>query len=116
MYDKKLPYRYAMKARELGEKDQDFAGSVKVDAISASLSLPLNTGRGVASYLHRIGWAVTSFANEPPTLTLTPKGYEEIEKLLWPTWLRWLDKNLSIAISVLAVLISAASFFVSLLR
>lgn len=96
-------------------------GWVDIEPIGEACSLTQQDSFHLATYLESLGWAVVKFTN-PPKLLLTPKGHEEIAKLKWPKWKRWLKENeWSIAICsglscIAAVVIAIIALVISIVK
>jgi hypothetical protein len=73
-------------------------------------------GRSVADYLRRNEWVRCDFGASPPILTITPQGFDEIDRLKWPSWGRWLHKNTPVAAFFLSALALLVSILIAILR
>jgi hypothetical protein len=91
-YDKKLLERYAMQAAKMSQEANSFAGSVNINDLGNALGLAQKDSFALADYLKSLNW-VTISSDSGPMLTITPKGFEEIAKLHWPLWKKWLDRH-----------------------
>ncbi len=107
-YDKVQVEAFAMRAEETSRISGHLGWAVNIHEVGEALGMNADEARNVAVYLQEADWAKCNFSNEP-LLVLTPKGREEIAKLRWHPWRRWLHKNISIALSVIAVAISLAA-------
>jgi hypothetical protein len=92
MYDKKMLHDFALKMERINKQSENFVGEINIDEVAKQLGMSQRLGREVASYLHKLGWVIPHFGTSA-TLIITPKGFEELEKLNEPVWQRWLDRH-----------------------
>lgn len=105
LYDEQLLERYAMQAEQMTKEVGEPLRGIQIDDVSKALSLSINDGREIASFMQDLGWARCNYGPASPRLTLTPLGYREIAKLKRPRWRRWIDKH-TILVSVVASVVA----------
>lgn len=118
LYSKKRFEQYAMKVEETSQTDNRFW--VDVDELAKQLE-PLgftaHDCHFFAALLEDEGWAKLQFLQVGKTrMKLTLQGYREIEKLhKQSAFRRWAGKNAALMVSMVAIVVSLASFAVALL-
>src|SRR5436305_2042468 len=87
--------RYAVQTELESQKTDAFAnpaGGVNINAVGAALGYGPEESQQLAWFMNQEGW-VNITSSDPPTMTLTARGYREIAKLRWPKWRRWIDQH-----------------------
>jgi hypothetical protein len=92
-YNQERFERFAMQAETMEQKQGPSITGIKVDDAGTALGYSRDESREIARQLHDEEWAIVDFGGGEPTLKLTRKGYQEIAKLHWPAWKKWLDRH-----------------------
>lgn len=97
--------RYAMRVEELSQQEKKW---LDVDKVGADLGLTTHDSRLLADLLADEGWVTLIYTDigGPPKLRMVKRGFDEVAKLRWPTWRRWLDKHPSVKTGVVAAVVS----------
>ena len=99
--------RFAMRVEAMSQQGEKW---VDVDAVGEHLGLSSFESRRLADLLSDEGWVTTLEVAGLVKLRLVKRGFDEVAKLRWPKWRRWLHTNTviggAIAGGVVAVLVN----------
>ena len=82
--------RYAMHVEELSQQEKK---RLDVDSTGADLGMSPIESRKMAELLNDEGWVVLEVLAGAYKIRLTKLGFDEVAKLRWPRYRRWLDKH-----------------------
>ncbi len=92
--------KYAMRVEELSQGERKW---LDVDAVGADLGISSHESRKLADLMEDDGWVTTQDVAGSLKLRLPKHGFDEIAKMHWPKYQRWMDKRPRLTNAIISI-------------